>query len=51
MEHLASERSAGAASRRPRADRDAALRALVESRGFGQVVMAVIIVNAITLGL
>ena len=51
MDHLANERPAGAASRRPRADRDAALRALVESRGFGQVVMAVIIVNAITLGL
>jgi voltage-gated sodium channel len=31
--------------------RTAALRALVESKGFGQVVMAVIIINAITLGL
>ena len=31
--------------------RRTALRALVESKGFGQVVMAVIVINAITLGL
>jgi len=49
MEHVANTRPEANPSSREL--RSTALRALVESKGFGQVVMAVIVINAITLGL
>ena len=51
MEQLANDRAAAPRPQRPRDERQAALRALVDSRTFSQVVMAVIVLNAITLGL